>query len=97
MKRHLLAATLVLLTAANAALACPTCKDSLPNKEGSSSSLRDSYDSGGQNISGGINASVYVMLLGLAGTIGVVSTVIVKGMRSAPHRVNPTPPPDRAE
>src|SRR3954453_15895829 len=79
-----LVATLVILGSITAgARACPMCKDSVPNQEGASAGLRDSYDAGGQNISGGMNASVYVMLGALFGAIGLVSTVMVKGIRSA--------------
>jgi hypothetical protein len=82
MKKHF--ATLVVLAAlGNGAFACPMCKDSVPNKEGASAPLRDSYDAGGQNISGGMNASVYVMLGTLFATMGLVSTVLIKGLRSA--------------
>jgi hypothetical protein len=59
------------------------CKDSVPNQEGTAASLRDSYNSNGQNISGGINASVYLMLGGLFGVMGLVSRVIYKGMSSS--------------
>src|SRR5687768_10428615 len=87
-------ATLVVLAAfAGAASACPMCKDSVPNKEGESTPLRDSYDSGGQNISGGINASVYVMLGTLFATMGLVSTVIIKGLRSTAGQQEVSPPP----
>ncbi len=80
MRRFLIG--LVLLTAADAASACPMCKDSVPNKEGTAIT-RDSYTSNGENISSGINASVYVMLGALFGVMGVVGAVIVKGVRSA--------------
>ena len=80
--KHLLV-TVLMLVVGSAAQACPMCKDSVPNQEGATSALRDSYDAGGQNISGGMNASVYVMLGTLIGTIGLVSTVMVKGIRSS--------------
>jgi hypothetical protein len=81
--KHLLATLVVVSALGAAANACPMCKDSVPNQEGAATSLRDSYDAGGQNISGGMNASVYVMLATLIGTIGLVSTVMVKGVRSS--------------
>jgi hypothetical protein len=84
--KKFLATFVVLAACSGAAVACPMCKDSVPNKEGGSSPLRDSYDAGGQNISGGMNASVYVMLATLIGTIGLVSTVMVKGIRSSTAR-----------
>src|SRR5438045_690672 len=81
MKRFL--ASLIVLTATTGALACPMCKDSVSNREGETNELHDSYTTGGQNIAGGMNTSVYVMLGTLFGTIGLVSTVIVKGVRSS--------------
>ena len=82
MKRLL--ATLVVLTAATTSvLACPMCKDSVSNREGETNELHDSYSTGGQNIAGGMNVSVYVMLGTLFGAIGLVSTVIVKGVHSS--------------
>jgi hypothetical protein len=85
--KNLIATFVVLAALADAAFACPMCKDSVPNKEGASTPLRDSYDSGGQNISGGMNASVYVMLGTLFATMGLVSTVIIKGIRSSSRPV----------
>jgi hypothetical protein len=84
--KHVLATVVVVAALAGSARACPMCKDSLPNKEGASTPLRDSYDSGGQNIAGGMNLSVYVMLGTLVGTIGLISTVMIKGMRSSAAR-----------
>ena len=81
-----LLAIVVLLTATSGALACPMCKDSIANDEGGTNSLHDSYTSNGQNISGGINASVYTMLAVLLGMMGLVSTVIVKGVRGSDAR-----------
>jgi hypothetical protein len=95
--RHLLATLVVLGSITATARACPMCKDSVPNQEGAATGLRDSYDAGGQNISGGMNASVYIMLGTLFGTIGLVSTVMVKGIRSsaANQRGFPVDPDDR--
>lgn len=81
--KHLLATLVVVSAIGTASQACPMCKDSVPNQEGVSGPLRDSYDAGGQNISGGMNVSVYVMLGALLGTIGLASTVMVKGVRSS--------------
>jgi hypothetical protein len=79
-----LTALLLSVALASAASACPMCKDSVSNKEGDGKSgLHDSYTTGGQNISGGINTSVYVMLGTLFGVLGMVSTVIVKGVRGS--------------
>jgi hypothetical protein len=95
--KHLLATFVVLGSITAGARACPMCKDSVPNQEGASTALRDSYDAGGQNISGGMNASVYVMLGTLFGAIGLVSTIMVKGVRSsaANQRGFPVRPDDR--
>ena len=85
MKRLL--ATIIILTAfTTGASACPMCKDSVSNREGETNELHDSYTANGQNISGGINASVYVMLGTFFGVVGMVSTVIVKGVRGAGQR-----------
>ena len=81
MKRLL--AVVVLLVATQGAMACPMCKDSISNAEGQTNELHDSYTANGQNISGGINASVYVMLGTFFGVVGMVSTVIVKGVRGS--------------
>lgn len=68
------------------ALACPMCKDSVPNKE-NAATIRFSNATESQNISGGINASIYFMLAGLVGVMGLVSMVVVKGVRgNAPRR-----------
>ena len=83
MKRSL--ATLIIAAAltATSASACPMCKDSVSNREGETNELHDSYTTGGQNIANGLNVSVYVMLGTLFGMMGLVSTVIVKGVRSS--------------
>ena len=81
--KQLLATAVVLAALAGVSSACPMCKDSVPNQEGTSASLHDAYDTGGASISGGMNTSVYVMLATLFGAIGLVSTVLVKGARSS--------------
>jgi hypothetical protein len=81
MKRLL--ATFIVMTATTGAFACPMCKDSVSNREGETNELHDSYTTGGQNIAGGMNTSVYVMLGTLFGMMGLVSMVIVKGVRSS--------------
>jgi hypothetical protein len=73
-------ATLVVLAASSGAFACPMCKDSVANKEGDKE-LHDSMSATGQNISGGINTSVFFMLGGFVGTVGLISTVLVRGAR----------------
>ena len=81
--KRLLASLIVLTAITTGASACPMCKDSVSNREGETNELHDSYTTGGQNIAGGMNASVYVMLGTLFGMIGLVSTVIVKGVHSS--------------
>ncbi|HEY7119796.1 MAG TPA: hypothetical protein VH475_24605 [Tepidisphaeraceae bacterium] len=76
-------ASLVVLVASSGAFACPMCKDSVANREGSFNELHDSYNSNGQNISSGLNVSVYVMLGTLLGVMGMVSMVVVKGVRGS--------------
>jgi hypothetical protein len=74
---------LVLFFGGAGAFACPMCKDSASNAEGSSSAqLHDAYSSQGENISGGLNTSIYVMFACLLGVGGMVTTVMVKGMKS---------------
>jgi hypothetical protein len=77
-----LAITIVLLLSTSGALACPLCKDSVPNKEGAAAT-KNSMTSTGENISGGINTSIYVMLGALVCVMGFVGSVIVKGIRSS--------------
>jgi hypothetical protein len=82
--------TLVLLAALAApASACPMCKDSLSNTQ-DRTELTDAYTSTG-GASAGMNRSIYVMLGILFGTIGLVSTVIVRGIRNTDksHRDHP--------
>src|SRR5947209_4843808 len=81
--KRLLVTFIVIAATATGALACPMCKDSVSNREGETNELHDSYTTGGQNIAGGMNTSVYVMLGTLFGMMGLVSTVIVKGVRSS--------------
>ena len=67
------------------AAACPMCKDSIPNS--------DAQQAAG--LPGGFNFSVYYMLVGLFVTIGISTTVIVKGVRSTNARIA-LPPEDRS-
>jgi hypothetical protein len=82
MKKRWIVSIVILFAAAASAPACPMCKDSVANREGEYNELHDSYTTNGQNISGGINASVYVMLGTLLGIMGMVGMVVVKGVRS---------------
>ena len=98
--KRLIATFVVLGAVTTGASACPMCKDSVPNQEGASGPLHDSYDAGGQNISGGMNASVYLFLGALFGTIGLASTVMVRGVRSSAmsqRRGFPVQPDERRE
>jgi hypothetical protein len=86
MMKRWIVSMVILFAAAASAPACPMCKDSVANREGEYNELHDSYTTNGQNISGGINASVYVMLGTLLGIMGMVSMVVVKGVRSTGGR-----------
>jgi hypothetical protein len=81
--KRLLASLIVVAAITASASACPMCKDSVSNREGETNELHDSYTTGGQNIANGLNVSVYVMLGTLFGMMGLVSTVIVRGVRSS--------------
>jgi hypothetical protein len=80
----------VMLVTCEGALACPMCKDSASNQEGAAVQMHDAYSSSGENISGGLNTSIYVMFACLLGVGGMVTTVMVKGMKSAPGGRNGT-------
>ena len=70
--------TLVLMLAIyGSAVACPMCKDSIPNT--------DAQSAGG--LPGGFNLSVYYMLISLFAVIGLITTVMVKGIRSTNRRM----------
>ena len=65
--------------------ACPMCKDSIPNSDAAQAS----------SLPSGFNTSVYYMLGGLFVTIGLVTSAIVKGVRSTPVHLpsDPRRPP----
>src|SRR5436189_6123403 len=63
------------LSAASLAAACPMCKDSIPNGEAATAQQAGSLPSG-------FNYSVYYMLSGLFVTLGLISTILYKGIRS---------------
>jgi hypothetical protein len=86
MMKRWIVSIVILFAAAASAPACPMCKDSVANREGEYNELHDSYTTNGQNISGGINTSVYVMLGTLLGIMGMVSMVVVRGVRSTGGR-----------
>jgi hypothetical protein len=59
------------------AVACPMCKDSIPNS--------DAEQAG--SLPGGFNASIYYMLAGLFAVMGLMGFVITKGIRSTDRRM----------
>ena len=67
-----LVAALLTLILSVSALACPLCKESIPNSDQESVA----------GVPNGFNNSVYFMLAGFAGTLGLVTTVVVKGVRA---------------
>ena len=68
----------VLLLPAALALACPLCKESIPNTDAENPDL----------VPVGINNSIYYMLGGLFVTMGLLATVITKGIRSTDARMD---------
>ncbi len=72
------AVTLLLLTP-QALLACPMCKDSIPGSVGGG----DPSQMSGGGLPGGFNNSVYIMLLGFFGALGLVGWTLYKGIRSS--------------
>src|SRR3954452_7474830 len=82
------AAAALLLPALNAAVvACPMCKDSIPGAEASTG---DPSQMSGGALPGGFNTSVYLMLAGFLGTLGLVGWTLVKGVRGGDG--GPRPP-----
>ena len=75
MKRLFCILTFLLLTAVPTAttFACPMCKESIPNSDAQEAA----------NLPGGFNMSVYYMLGGFFMTLGLVSGLVVKGVRNA--------------
>lgn len=65
-----------------AVLACPLCKNSVPASDAEA----------GGSLPNGINNSVYFMLVGFFIVLGLVSSVIVKGVRDANLHSNPNAP-----
>jgi hypothetical protein len=73
--------TLLLIPVLSAAvMACPMCKDSIPGATGETG---DPSQMSGGALPGGFNTSVYLMLVGFMGTLGMISFVVVKGIRGA--------------
>ena len=81
-----IAAATLLLPAMNVAVvACPMCKDSIPGAEAATG---DPSQMSGGALPGGFNTSVYLMLAGFLGTLGLVGWTLVKGVRDG----GPRPP-----
>jgi hypothetical protein len=70
----------VILAACGFAIGCPMCKDSIPNGEAATAAQAGSLPSG-------FNYSVYYMLSGLFLTLGLISTIIYKGIASTNVRL----------
>ena len=83
---HIFLVLLVMLATSALALACPMCKDSIPSSDATQPN----------GLPSGFNVSVYTMLVGLFCMIGLVGTVIVKGVRSS-TRAAITPSAHRPE
>ena len=80
---------------ATPASACPGCKDSIGGDNGATNGTEGASAS----LPGGFNTSVYLMLGGLFGTMGLVGWVVVKGVRapssrSGGFRIEPKPDVD---
>ena len=73
---------------APAASACPGCKDSVGADMGTTGGGDPTTPSG---LPGGFNTSVYLMLGGLFGTMGLVGWVVVKGVRGPSSRAGGFP------
>ena len=71
MRRLQVLISLIVLLTAQAALACPMCKDSIANTDAASAG----------NLPGGFNTSIFIMLGAFLGVLGMVAGVIVKGIR----------------
>ncbi len=81
---HRLLPLLIVLASSAAAFACPNCKDSIPQTGAEAAG----------NLPGGFNASIYTMLIGLFSVMGLVGTIIVKGIRGS-HRAIHQPIPGK--
>jgi hypothetical protein len=84
-RRLIFLATAALTLISNIAMACPMCKDSIPNSDAAQAT----------SLPGGFNLSVYYMLVSLFVTIGMCATIITKGVKSTNARmVMPQKPRD---
>lgn len=67
----------IALAYASIAVACPMCKDSIPNSDADSAA----------GLPGGFNLSIYYMLLSLFAVMGFIGFVIAKGIRSTNRKM----------
>jgi hypothetical protein len=81
-RRSLFICAALILSTCGLTSACPMCKDSIPNGEASTAAQAGSLPSG-------FNYSVYYMLSGLFITLGLISTVVYKGIRSTNVEIDP--------
>lgn len=65
----------ICLLIVSAASACPMCKDSLATAK------NDMQNTGGGSVGGGFNNSIYTMLVGFFGAVGLVTFNLVRGIR----------------
>ena len=86
---------------ATSAPACPGCKDSVASDNAVNGGGDPTMPGG---LPGGFNTSIFFMLGGLFGTLGLVGWVVVKGARSTsvkpggfPVEEQKTPPSDEQE
>lgn len=73
-----LVACVLLLGLADAANACPGCKDSV-----AATSVEGGPGGPTPGLPSGFNYSIYFMLAGLFSVLGLVAAIVVKGIRSA--------------
>ena len=85
-KRWTIALSLLALQGfAAVAAACPMCKDSISSEAGA--------DGPAPGLPSGFKVSIYLMLAGLFCVLGLVSGVIVKGVRSTNVQAQPSNKP----
>ncbi len=74
----ILCVLMMLALTTTVAMACPLCKESIPSSDAQSPGALPS----------GFNTSIYVMLGGLFGVLGLVGFTIVRGVRSSAAHVS---------
>jgi hypothetical protein len=65
--------------------ACPLCKDTIAANANAQQASYGLFN----GISSGFNLSIYCMFAGLFATLGLVTSVITKGVRSTNQRMKP--------